>query len=408
MGIVTKADWLTPARIQRVSICILIAGVAAVFALIATSKAGLDAAGRPLGTDFANVWTAGKMALSGHAADAYSPSLHYAEQQATFYDSVPFYGWHYPPFFMLLAIILAAIPYSAAWLVWMSATLPAYLAMIWAISRHKVAMLAAAAFPAVFVNFIHGQNGFLTAALIGGAMICLNPRPYLAGVLIGLLAYKPQFGVLIPLALAAGGYWRSFAAAAATVVSMSLFSTIAFGPEIWTAFLESRHFTQEIVLEAGETGWEKIQSLFAAVRHLGGSLELAYAAQGTMFLGLGVCVVWMWRRAVTLEVKAAGLIVASLLATPYVMDYDLMALAPAIMLLTAAGLRDGFAPYEKAVLAFAWLAPAISRPIADAAMIPMGLIAMVLLFALIFQRALNEMGHRLGPRALQESLAKSA
>jgi hypothetical protein len=57
--------------------------------------------------------------------------------------------------------------------------------------------LIAAAFPAVFVNIGHGQNGFLTAALLGSALLSLDRRPWLAGALIGLLAYKPQFGVLI-------------------------------------------------------------------------------------------------------------------------------------------------------------------------------------------------------------------
>ena len=56
----------------------------------------------------------------------------------------------------------------------------------------------------MFVNVGHGQNGFLTAALLGGALHWLDRRPWLAGVLIGCLAYKPQFGVLIPVALLAG------------------------------------------------------------------------------------------------------------------------------------------------------------------------------------------------------------
>ena len=79
-------------------------------------------------------------------------------------------------------------------------------------------LLLALAFPAVYVNLAHGQNGFLSAALLGGSLLILDQRPKLAGVLIGLLAYKPQFGVLIPLVLIATGRWTVIAAAAATVL----------------------------------------------------------------------------------------------------------------------------------------------------------------------------------------------
>src|SRR4029077_20364009 len=74
-------------------------------------------------------------------------------------------------------------------------------------------LLLALAFPAVLINVGHGHNGFLTAALLGGGLVVLDRRPLPAGILFGLMAYKPQFGLMIPIALAAGGYWRSFAAA---------------------------------------------------------------------------------------------------------------------------------------------------------------------------------------------------
>ena len=96
--------------------------------------------------------------------------------------------------------------------------------------------------------------------------------PILAGILIGCLAYKPQFGVLIPLLLIATGRWRVFAAAAATVALLALAVTLAFGTQVWTAFLASTHFTRTVVLEQGDTGWHKIQSVFSWVRMWGGGV----------------------------------------------------------------------------------------------------------------------------------------
>ena len=98
-------------------------------------------------------------------------------------------------------------------------------------------------------------------------------------MLIGLLVYKPQFGLLIPLVLIVSGRWRTFTAAALTVVLLALAVTLAFGPEVWSAFLASTKFTRTVVLEQGGTGWHKIQSVFSVVRMWGGSVPLAYALQ---------------------------------------------------------------------------------------------------------------------------------
>ena len=149
-----KAEWINGPRIARTSIIILAAGFIAAAALIITSNNGQDFQGRPLGTDFSNVWSAGKMAQDGRAAEAYVPALHYAEQQAAFNDeNVPFYGWHYPPFFLMAAAMLALLPYTAAWFVWMAATLPLYLKIMTQIISGRAALLAACAFPRCVCEF---------------------------------------------------------------------------------------------------------------------------------------------------------------------------------------------------------------------------------------------------------------
>ena len=98
-------------------------------------------------------------------------------------------------------------------------------------------LLLALAFPAVLINVGHGQNGFLTAALLGGALVVLDRRPIVAGILFGLLVYKPQYGLMLPLVLAVSGRWKCFAAAAATVVLLTIVTTLTFGASVWHAFL---------------------------------------------------------------------------------------------------------------------------------------------------------------------------
>ncbi len=387
-----SAYWINPARIRRVSIIFLLLGVIATIALIATSSGGLDIFGRPLGTDFSNVYTAGQMVWDGRDAVAYVPVEQEKVQQVLFNDpEVPFYAWHYPPFFLILAAGLALLPYTLSWLTWMAATLPLYVLAMRRIIDDKTALIAALGFPAVAVNFLHGQNGFLTAALIGGAMLCLRSKPIAAGVLIALLAYKPQFGVLIPIALLAGGYYRTFAAAAVTLIAMCGLATLIFGTDIWLGFYESRHFSQNVILEAGSTGWHKIQSVFSAVRMWGGSISQAYTVQATLALFLAVSTAWIWRSKTSMDLKAASLITGSLLLTPYMLDYDMVALAPALLFVTRYGLKTGFLPYERLLLAVIWMSPILTRPAIEYLAMPIGLVSMLGLYGLVLYKARAEL-----------------
>jgi hypothetical protein len=387
-------EWLTPARIRGYSVILLVIAAIAVVGWIALADGLTDRNGKPIGTDFSNVYAAGTLGRAGKAADAYVPALQHAAEKAVFGDDTPFFGWHYPPFFFVVAFAVAALPYGWGLLAWMAAGLAAYLATIRAILPRKEMRfeiwLVALAFPAVFVNLGHGQNGFLTAALLGAALQVMDRRPWLAGVLIGLLAYKPQFGVLIPLALLASGRWTTIIAAAATVAVLVIAATLCLGTGIWQAFLHSTNFTQHIVLEQGGTGWEKIQSIFSAVSAWGASVPVAYAVQTALGLALAVSIVWLWRSEAAFDLKASALATASLLATPYVLDYDLMVLAVAIAFFVRHGLARGFADWELSLLAFAWVVPLVSRGIAAATTVPLGLIAMLALYAVTIRRATRD------------------
>ncbi|MBA2400160.1 MAG: DUF2029 domain-containing protein, partial [Bradyrhizobium sp.] len=127
-------EWLTAARIR--GYCLILLGLfALVFAgWIAASDRLLDRNGRPIGTDFANVYAAGALTWQGRAADAYSPKLQHAAEKALFDGrKVPFYGWHYPPFFFAIAALVAAFPYAWGLAIWLVASLAAYLAVMRAI-----------------------------------------------------------------------------------------------------------------------------------------------------------------------------------------------------------------------------------------------------------------------------------
>ncbi len=384
---VQSGRWLTAARIRGYSLILLVFCVIAAAGWIASSNGLIDRNGKPIGTDFSNVYAAGTLIWQGRPADAYVPALQHAEENAVFGREVPFFGWHYPPFFFAVAFVVAAFPYAWGLAIWVVASLAAYLAAMRAILPRPETLLTAAAFPGVFVNIGHGQNGFLTAALLGGALQLLDRRPWLAGVLIGCLTYKPQFGVLIPVALLAGGRWSTIAAAVATLAALLAVSFVTLGGGVWHAFADSMNFTQTVVLEQGATGWEKIQSIFSAVRMWGASVHGAYAAQTALALTLAATLAWLWHSDAAFELKASALATASLLATPYVLDYDLVVLAVAIGFFARHGLSRGFRPFEISLLAAAWIVPLLSRSVAGLTGIPLGLLVLLTLYVFTLRRA---------------------
>lgn len=277
--------FLTRERVRLVALGVLFAALIGVVFLAAGSTGLNDSYGRPLGTDFASFYAAGTLVHDGLAAQAYEQAAHFAREQAIFGAATQYYAFQYPPVFLLVGAALALLPYLPALLLWQAATLGLYVLATRAIlislpqdrPLDRLWLLVALAFPAVFINLGHGQNGFLTAALFGGALAVLDRRPVVAGVLIGLMIYKPQFGLMIPLVLLATGRWRVITSAAATVIALLLVTYLAFGPEVWNGFFASMTFTRTVLLEQGDVGFFKMQSVFAWVRLWGGPVVLAYA-----------------------------------------------------------------------------------------------------------------------------------
>lgn len=393
--------WVTRERARLVGLAVLAASLIGLVLILATATGLTDYSGRPIGSDFSNIYAAGTYVLEGEAAKPFDPAAQHAREQVIFGAATPFYGWHYPPFFLGLAGLLATMPYLLALAVWQGVTLVMYLLAIRAVvasspspagaeaKQGHIWLLLALAYPAVFINLGHGHNGFLTTALFAAALLILDSRPILSGILIGCLAYKPQFGLLIPLVLIVTGRWRVFTTAAATVAIMALAVTATFGVEVWHAFLASGEFTRKVVLEQGGTGWHKIQSAFSWARMWGAGLPLAYAVQAATTVAVAGALVLIWRSRASFAVKAAALLIGSVLATPYSLDYDLMLIAPAIAFLAIDAARHGPAPWEKSLLAALWLVPLIARSFAQFTHIPLATPVMLLSLTWLFYRAIR-------------------
>ena len=389
-----SGEWLTVERMHGYSMILLGLGVVAMIGWIALSDGLIDRNGKPIGTDFSSFYAAGSLALEGRAADAYTPAKHYAREQREFGETTPYYSWNYPPVFLLIAAPLAALPYPLALGLFQATSFGLYLLVIAAIlapARQRDPVFArnwlpvAAAFPAVLINLGHGQNGFLTAGLLGAALVTLE-QPILSGLCIGLLCYKPQFALVIPVALLAAGRWGVIASAALTVAALVAVSSFCFGIDSWTAFLALSETSRKVLLEQGSVGYEKLQSAFAAVRLWGGSVPLSYAVQGVVSALAVAATAWAWRVSDNRALKAALLVTATALTSPHLLDYDLVLVAPALAFLTLVMQQDGARYYDKSLMALIWITPLMARSAAGLIGIPLGLLAMLALFVMVLRR----------------------
>jgi arabinofuranan 3-O-arabinosyltransferase len=336
-----------PPRLRKV--CFTLCAMNVTFCLVAYIVHAwiYDRNGLGIATDFIGLSAAGRLALDGFAAQASDWDL--VKQIAVAQLGQDFDGnfpWHYPPPYLFVASALAVLPYAVGHLGWVLASLVPYVAVMRAIVGHNFGVMLALAVPFVFINALVGQNGFLTAALIGGTLYLIPIRPVLAGICLGLLTYKPQFGLLFPIALIAAGHWRVFASAGMTAIAMFVLSWLAFGTESWLAFFHGLPQFSQAMFTEGKGTWWKLQSMYSMVRYFGGTEQLAWAFQFVLTASVAVGLALMWRSRVPYTLKAAALAAGALLATPYLFIYDMVVLAIPIAFLFRIGLRTGFRGYE--------------------------------------------------------------
>jgi len=352
-----SGNWLQRDRLLVYPLVILAITVAAT-AYVLVSNGGTLPNGSPFGSDFISFWVAAREALAGRPDIPYLADR-FAETQNAIFGDGNFYAFFYPPHYLAYMLPFGALPYYAALAAWTGLGFMAALAAIVAIAGRRIEVaLLTLAFPAAFLTFAHGQNAFLSAALFGGALVLLPARPVLAGILFGLLTFKPQLGLLIPLALIAGGYWRTIAAAGFTTLAVAGLSALLFGVDTWRLFLEQSGMATD-ALRQGAVGWNKMISAYASLRLAGLAHVPAMTVQAVLSVFAAAAVIWAWRAksGIPQEYRAALLIVGGLLATPFGLNYDLFLLAPAIAFTAAHGMTRGFAPWTKSVLAIVYFSP---------------------------------------------------
>jgi alpha-1,2-mannosyltransferase len=354
LDLITR-NWLT-----RLSVLLLaLFAVAYVQALPHTNRAdGPDLVGH----DYLSFYAAGRLVLEGTPEKAYDRTAHVAMQLEAAHEAKgggigsP-YAFAYPPTYLTVVAPFAALPYGPSFALWILVTGLVYVAACWRILPDPRTVVCAMAAPVALCTLFYGQNAYLTAGLMGFALWQFDRRPLLAGLLIGILSFKPQLGLAFPLVILATGRWRVFAGAVAGVLGSVALSVALFGVETWQAVIAASGANRDVLLDNSSVGYAKMVTTYAALRYFDVSALPAYAVQAVVSAVVAVGLIRLWRGPAAFEVKAAGALAATILLTPFALPYDLMVEAPAIAFLAANARRSGWARGERPVLALVVLSP---------------------------------------------------
>lgn len=352
----TANRFFTEARLRWYAVAIA-AGCAAITFLLWPSLHS----GRPGQhcLDFNWIWVTGKRAASHAAAQVFDPTATLPPDIAALDQfqcaGTPADGaFSYPPTILFFTYPLGLMSYSTALAAWNAATLLLYLAAIYAILRRAAAVCAALTIYPVALNILIGHNGCLTAGLLGLALAFMERRPWLSGAFLGLLTYKPHFGVLFPLALLAARKWRVFLAATVATIAFAAAAAIVFGYDLWPSFMTGIIAARSRVNHSHTVSNVIFPTVLGVLRHLDIGIQTAWAAQAGVAVAAAAAVGVLWSRPISYPLKAAAIAFASLVASPYALTYDYCITAVGVAFLVKHDLERGFMPGERALLLVCW------------------------------------------------------
>jgi alpha-1,2-mannosyltransferase len=382
-----EAHWLTGRRVSAWACVLLTEEMLLLLFLELWQHGVLSASSVRSSSDFVSFYAAGKLALAGTPAQAYVQASHFVAEQRVLGAGIQYQFFFYPPVFLPLCAALAVLPYPLAYALFQLATLAAFLFMMRALLDQPLAgwIAPVLAFPAVIWTIGTGQNAFLTAALLGGFTLLLDRRPVGAGVLLGLLCYKPHFALLAPFACAAGRRWRAFLTATATAIIMVAGSAVLFGWRTWQAYLAALAHSGA-VYASGRIDLAGMVTLFGAARLIGFTATESLVAQCAAALCMAALIMAVWSRHPRGPLSAATLLAATLLAIPLALLYDeLIVLIAAAWLIRQAG-RGNFLPWEKILLFAAYPLSLLTWPVAARFHIPLAPVINLTVLALCLRR----------------------
>ena len=291
--------------------------ISVVFAVSAVAAVGLARSGSIV-ADFLSFWAAGHLAAAGHPSWAYEFARHHA-LEAQVVARIGILPFPYPPPFLIVVTPFGLLPFWVALAFWIAISAALFLVASKPVAEVRFALAQAGA----AANFVTGQNGFLTSAIFIGGTCLIASRPFVAGAILGLLCFKPQIAILLPVALIAGREWRTIGGGVVSTIVLLAAALLLFGIDSYRGFLVLLpHFSQW--LSAGRWPWGELASTFALLRALGVPTAPALVIHGAVALAAAALTARAW--ALKLDTRVPILAAATLLIPPYLFTYDALLL----------------------------------------------------------------------------------
>lgn len=391
-----KAHWLTAQRLRVYPQILLAVFLVAVLAYLQASEGLRDPLGKPLGSYFSPFWAGAQLALSGEAEAIYDWRRLLAAQRTLIPETNDVFLWPQPPVFLLLLLPFGLLPYLPGLLAWLSV---GYGGFFLALRRYLPAgagTWALLAFPGAILCALNSQTGLLAAALLGTALIFLERRPVWAGAILGLLGFRPELLLLACLGLIAARQVVALLALLAVLAGTLLVSLLLFGAAPWLAYWNSLSWAAAVVA-AGDLPWNKLVSLYGAVRLLGFGSAAGLVLQAAGAALAIAAVVWAWWRPAAYGLKVSVLVCAAFLVSPLMLYYDLVLLALPLLFLAQAGWRGGWGRGERELLVAAWWLPFAASPLAQVASLQVAPLFVLALLGLALRRLQRLEPDRLTP-----------
>ncbi|OJY22419.1 glycosyltransferase family 87 protein [Pandoraea sp. 64-18] len=314
----------------------------------------------PIGLDFLPFWGASYFVLHGHPLDAYNVDLMTSAQMAAQPWTAKLGGimpWLYPPVMMILLAPVALLPFSYAYAAYACIGFGLYYAALRRTAPWRDARLPTMSFPGVLLVIAAGQIALYTTALAGFSLLLLRKRPAWAGALAGLLFVKPHVALLFPLAFLCAREWRALAACIAVGIGSTLLAGVVFGLDVYPTFLHATALARQSLVD-GEARLARMPTFFVMARMLGAPVTLAAIVHAGVALGAVAAMIDVWRRPAAFALRAATLVCATTLVSPYLYDYDLAMLSLVIAWYVRDGIARGWLRGEREWLVVLWLTPA--------------------------------------------------
>jgi len=341
--------------------------------------------GMPLGSDFISLWSAGWLALAGNAPGAYDPETIRMAHGVAVPAITSLTLYHYPPSSLLLLLPFSGIGYVPGLFLFVGVTLAGFTCFLWRLRPHWTTLVLLAGYPALWINILGGQNGFLS-----GLLICLalyGSTPFWQGLGWGLLTYKPHLGIPVPLALLISRSFKTIGWAVLVSLVFALAALLAFGIETYKAFLADTDLTW-LVLFKGLIPLDRMPSALSAVLGANGIIPAAIAAQlMTLLIGC-LSVIALWRQpGVPQNIRYASLVTAMLMATPHLFHYDLAIMALPLLLLLREAESSRWLAGERPVLLLLWAGPFLALPSGGNVSVNFYFLLLILLQLVLLRRA---------------------